>query len=154
MKIKYNTEMISGAIFAILGAVLWFLIPSQVQTLEKTVINAQTFPRVAIGGLFLFSVGLLLEGLFAREKKEAYITKESFRSVTFKKEMRSVLFALFLIAYCFLVGYLGYVVTTVLLVLAVMLFYGARKWYYYAIPLGMVGIVYYVFKVLLKISLP
>ena len=130
MKIKYNTEMISGAIFAILGAVLWFLIPTQVQTLEKTVINAQTFPRIAIGGLFLFSVGLLLEGLFAREKKEVYITKESFRSVAFKKELRSILFALFLIAYCFLVGHLGYVVTTVLLVLAVMLFYGARKWYY------------------------
>ena len=154
MKIKYNTEMISGAIFAILGAVLWFLIPTQVQTLEKTVINAQTFPRIALGGLFLFSVGLLLEGLFAREKKEVYITKESFRSVAFKKELRSILFALFLIAYCFLVGHLGYVVTTVLLVLAVMLFYGARKWYYYAIPLGMVGIVYYVFKVLLRISLP
>lgn len=154
MKIKYNTEMISGTIFAILGAVLWFLIPTQVQTLEKTVINAQTFPRIAIGGLFLFSVGLLLEGLFAREKKEVYITKESFRSAAFKKEMRSILFALFLIAYCFLVGHLGYVVTTVLLVLAVMLFYGARKWYYYAIPLGMVGIVYYVFKVLLRISLP
>ena len=154
MKIKYNTEMISGAIFAILGAVLWFLIPTQVQTLEKTVINAQTFPRIAIGGLFLFSVGLLLEGLFAREKKEVYITKESFRSVAFKKELRSILFALFLIAYCFLVGHLGYVVTTVLLVLAVMLFYGARKWYYYAIPLGMVGIVYYVLKVLLRISLP
>ena len=154
MKIKYNTEMISVAIFAILGAVLWFLIPTQVQTLEKTVINAQTFPRIAIGGLFLFSVGLLLEGLFAREKKEVYITKESFRSVAFKKELRSILFALFLIAYCFLVGHLGYVVTTVLLVLAVMLFYGARKWYYYAIPLGMVGIVYYVFKVLLRISLP
>ena len=154
MKIKYNTEMISGAIFAILGAVLWFLIPTQVQTLEKTVINAQTFPRIAIGGLFLFSVGLLLEGLFAREKKEGYITKEGFRSVAFKKELRSILFALFLIAYCFLVGHLGYVVTTVLLVLAVMLFYGARKWYYYAIPLGMVGIVYYVFKVLLRISLP
>lgn len=154
MKIKYNTEMISGTIFAILGAVLWFLIPTQVQTLEKTVINAQTFPRIAIGGLFLFSVGLLLEGLFAREKKEVYVTKESFRSAAFKKEMRSILFALFLIAYCFLVGHLGYVVTTVLLVLAVMLFYGARKWYYYAIPLGMVGIVYYVFKVLLRISLP
>lgn len=154
MKIKYNTEMISGAIFAILGAVLWFLIPTQVQTLEKTIINAQTFPRIAIGGLFLFSVGLLLEGLFAREKKEVYVTKESFRSAAFKKEMRSILFALFLIAYCFLVGHLGYVVTTVLLVLAVMLFYGARKWYYYAIPLGMVGIVYYVFKVLLRISLP
>ena len=43
---------------------------------------------------------------------------------------------------------------TVLLVLAVMVYYGARKWYYYAIPLAMVGIVYYVFKVLLHVSLP
>ena len=87
-------------------------------------------------------------------KRRKCTSKESFRSVAFKKELRSILFALFLIAYCFLVGHLGYVVTTVLLVLAVMLFYGARKWYYYAIPLGMVGIVYYVFKVLLRISLP
>lgn len=154
MKIKYNSEIISGIIFAIVGAVMWLLIPSQVQTLEKSAINAQTFPRIAIGGMFLFAVGLLLEGLFFKEKKAVYLSKETFRSAGFKKEMRSVIFALFLIAYCFLVGRLGYVACTLLLVVAVMLFYGARKWYYYAIPLGMVGIVYYVFKVLLHISLP
>lgn len=154
MKIKYNSEMISGTIFAIVGAVLWFLIPLQIRTMEKTAINAQTLPRIAIGGIFLFAVGLLLEGIFAREKKELVITKESFHSDGFKKEMRSVLFALFLVAYCFLVGLLGFVVSTIILVLAVMIFYGARKWYYYAIPLAMVGIVYYVFRVLLHVSLP
>ena len=53
MKIRYNREIISGAIFVVLSAVLWFLIPVQVQTLEKTPINAQTFPRIAIGGMFL-----------------------------------------------------------------------------------------------------
>ena len=63
MKIRYNREIISGAIFVVLSAVLWFLIPVQVQTLEKTPINAQTFPRIAIGGMFLCSVGLLLEDL-------------------------------------------------------------------------------------------
>ena len=36
MKIRYNREIISGAIFVVLSAVLWFLIPVQVQTLEKT----------------------------------------------------------------------------------------------------------------------
>lgn len=154
MKIKYNSEMISGTIFAIVGAVLWFLIPLQIRTMEKTAINAQTLPRIAIGGIFLFAVGLLLEGIFAREKKKLVITKESFHSDGFKKEMRSVLFALFLVAYCFLVGLLGFVVSTIILVLAVMIFYGARKWYYYAIPLAMVGIVYYVFRVLLHVSLP
>ena len=68
--------------------------------------------------------------------------------------MRSLLFAAFLIIYCFLVTLLGFIVSTVLLVIAILLFYGARKWYYYAIPLVMVGVVYYVFAVLLRISLP
>lgn len=154
MKIKYNAEMISGTVFAILGAVLWLQIPGQVQTLEKTSINAQTLPRIAIGGLVLFSVGLLLEGLLLREKKELVVTAESFHSQGFRREMRSVLFALFLVAYCFMIQPLGFIVSTVILVLAVLLFYGARKWYYYAIPLVMIGVVYYIFRTLLHVSLP
>ena len=154
MKIRYNTEIISGAVFAVVGAVLWLLIPSQIQTMEKGAVNAQTLPRIAIGGMVLFAVGLLLEGLFAKEKKELVITAESFRSAAFKKELRSIVYCLFLAAYCLIIQPLGFVASTVVLVLAVMVYYGARKWYYYAIPLAMVGIVYYVFKVLLNVSLP
>lgn len=154
MKLKYNAEIISGAVFAVVGAVLWLLIPSQIQTMEKGVVNAQTLPRIAIGGMFLFAVGLLLEGLFAKEKKELVITAASFHSAAFKKELRSIVYCLFLVVYCLIIQPLGFVVSTVLLVLAVMLYYGARKWYYYAIPLAMVGIVYYVFRVLLHVSLP
>lgn len=154
MKIKYNSEIISGAVFTILSAVLWILIPSQVNTLEKTAINAQTFPRIAIGGLFIFSVCLLLEGIFGKEKKELVISRDSFHSDAFKKEMRSIVFALLLVVYCALVTFIGFVPSTAVLVLAVLMFYGARKWYYYAIPLGMIVVVYYVFKVLLHISLP
>lgn len=154
MKIKYNAEIISGAVFAIVGAVLWFLIPSQIQTMEKGSINAQTLPRIAIGGMFIFAIGLLLEGLFAKEKKELVVNAGSFRSEGFKKELRSIVYCLFLVVYCLIIQPLGFVISTVLLVLAVMLYYGARKWYYYAIPLAMVGIVYYVFRVLLHVSLP
>ena len=142
MKLRYNTEIISGAVFAVVGAVLWLLIPSQIQTMEKGAVNAQTLPRIAIGGMFI------------REKKELVITADSFRSGAFKKELRSIVYCLFLVAYCLIIQPLGFVISTVLLVLAVMLYYGARKWYYYAIPLAMVGIVYYVFKVLLHVSLP
>lgn len=154
MKLKYNAEIISGAVFSVAGAVLWLLIPSQIQTMEKSAVNAQTLPRIAIGGMFLFAVGLLLEGLFAKEKKELVVTAESFRSAAFKKELRSLVYCLFLVVYCLIIQPLGFVISTVLLVLAVMIYYGARKWYYYAIPLAMVGIVYYVFRVLLHVSLP
>lgn len=154
MKIKYNTEIISGVVFAILGIILWVQIPTQVQTMEKSAINAQMLPRIAIGGLVLFSVGLLLEGLLLREKKELVVTAESFHSDGFRKEMRSVLFALFLVAYCFIIQPLGFILSTILLVLAILLFYGTRKWYFYAIPLAMIGVVYYVFRALLHVSLP
>lgn len=89
MKIKYNSEIISGAIFSVLGAVLWFLIPSQIPTLEKSAINAQTLPRIAIGGMFLLAVCLVLEGMFSKEKREVVISGDTFRSEGFKKELRS-----------------------------------------------------------------
>ena len=84
----------------------------------------------------------------------AVINKDTFHSESFKNEMRSVVFALFLIAYCFIIGILGFIASTIILAVAILIFYGARKWYYYAIPIAMVGIVYYVFGVLLHISLP
>ncbi|MBQ8972297.1 MAG: tripartite tricarboxylate transporter TctB family protein [Clostridia bacterium] len=154
MKIKYNSEIISGAIFSIVGAALWLAIPTQIKTMEKSAINAQTMPRIAIGGMFIFAVCLLLEGIFFKEKKTAVVTRETFRSVAFKKEMKSVLYALMLIAYCFIVKPLGFLISTELLVVAILLFYGTRKWYYYIIPMAMVLIVYYIFGVLLHVSLP
>lgn len=154
MKIRYNTEIISGVIFSILGATLWFLIPSQIKTMEKGTITAQTIPRIAIGGMFFFAICLLIEGLFAREKKEVVVTKESFDSAGFKLEMRSLVYALFLVIYCFIIQPLGFLLSTILLVVAILLFYGARKWYYYAIPIFMIGIVYFIFRILLHVSLP
>ena len=93
MKIKYNSEMIAGAVFVIVAAVLWLLIPSQIQTMETSSINAQTIPRVAIGGLFIFSAALLIQGIFSDEKREVVINKDTFHSESFKNEMRSVVFA-------------------------------------------------------------
>lgn len=154
MKLKYNTDIISGMVFLIAAIVLWFLVPSQIQTMETTSINAQTVPRVAIGGLFFFSLGLLLQGLFSVPKKEVFLTKETFSSAKFHKELKSVLYAGMLLVYLVLLTYIGFLISTALLVVAIMLFYGARKWFYYAIPLSMVGVVYFVFKILLNVSLP
>ena len=56
MKIKYNHEIISGIVFALISSFLWFSIPTQVKTMEKTAITAQTLPKIAIGGMFVFAV--------------------------------------------------------------------------------------------------
>lgn len=154
MKIKYNSEIISGIVFLVAAAILWVLVPSQIDTLETSAVNAQTIPRIAIGGMFLFSLGLLLQSVFANEKKVVILNRSTFASESFRKEMRSVLYALILLAYIVLLTFVGFLISTALLVVAILLFYGARKWYYYAIPLAMVGVVYFVFKTLLHVSLP
>ncbi|WP_283673418.1 tripartite tricarboxylate transporter TctB family protein [Butyricicoccus sp. Marseille-Q5471] len=154
MKIKYNSEIISGIVFLVAAAILWVLVPSQIDTLETSAVNAQTIPRIAIGGMFLFSLGLLLQGVFANEKKVVILNRSTFASESFRKEMRSVLYALILLAYIVLLTFVGFLISTALLVVAILLFYGVRKWYYYAIPLAMVGVVYFVFKTLLHVSLP
>ncbi|MBR0596880.1 tripartite tricarboxylate transporter TctB family protein [Sinanaerobacter chloroacetimidivorans] len=154
MKLKYNSEIISGAVFLVAAAVLWLLIPSQINTMETSAINAQTVPKIVIGGMGLFSLGLLLQGIFTLPKKEVVLTRAGLISDCFRKELKSVVYAIILLAYLAALTWMGFLISTVLLTIAILLFYGARKWYYYAIPLAMVGVVYFVFKMLLRVSLP
>lgn len=153
MKIKYNNELISGGIFAIVAAVVWFLIPAQIQTMEKSQINAQTIPRFAIGGLFIFAVALFIQGLL-REKKTVVVDSAFFRSASFKKESRSIFFAALLIVYAVLFNVIGFILDTVILVSVILFFYHCRKWWYYAIAIATVFIVYAVFTFLLNVNLP
>lgn len=154
MRVKYNSEIISGTIFAIFAAVIWCLIPSQIDTMETTAVTAQTIPTLVTGGMFVFSIVLLIQGFFRCPKMEATITKETFCSDKFKLEMKSILFCIMLIIYCVLLTYTGFIISSLLLVISVLLFYGARKWYYYAISVSTVLIVYYIFKVCLSVTLP
>lgn len=154
MKLRYNSEIISGTVFLVAAAVLWLLIPSQINTMETSSINAQTVPRIAIGGMGLFSLGLLLQGIFTLPKKEVAITRSALISDSFRKELKSIIYAIIFLAYLLAITWMGFMISTVLLTIAILLFYGARRWYYYAIPLAMVGIVYFIFKMLLRVSLP
>ena len=154
MKLRYNSEIISGSVFLAAAVVLWLLIPSQIDTLETSAINAQTVPRIVIGGMGIFSFCLLLQGIFTLPKNEVIITKAALVSDTFFKELKSILYAIIFLAYLVALTFTGFLISTVMLTVAILLFYGARRWYYYAIPLAMVGIVYFIFKMVLRVSLP
>lgn len=154
MKLRYNTEIISGSVFLVAAVVLWLLVPSQINTMETSAINAQTVPKIVIGGMGIFSFCLLLQGIFTMPKHEVVITKAALVSDKFRKELKSIIYAIIFLVYLVALTWLGFLISTILLTIAILLFYGARRWYYFAIPLTMVGVVYYVFKVLLKVSLP
>ena len=153
MKIKYNSEIISGGLFVIVAAVLYLLLPSQINTLEKSTVNAATMPRIAIVGLLICSVFLLIQGIFS-EKKEVVIDSEFWSRENTKKELRSVLFAFILIVYGLLFQPIGYILDTLLLVTVILLYYHCRKVLYYVISCVTVILVYLVFTQLLNVNLP
>ncbi len=154
MKIKFNSEMIAGCIFSIVSAVLYFLIPHEIKTLETTAINAQTIPRIVLGGLFIFSFLLLLQGLFLLPKKEIVFNEELYASREFKDSIRSLVFIAILIVYVFIFKLLGFIVSNIYLIFAILIYYGAKKKSYYIIALLVSTIVYLVFTMFLNISLP
>ncbi len=154
MRIKYNTEIISGIFFLLLAATAYALIESQIQTMEKGSINAQTFPKMAIGGMFIFAALLLLQGIFISPKKSLVLSRAFMRNKSFRKEMKNLEFAGLLVLYIILLTYTGYIPATSLLVIGIISYYKSRKWYFYGIPLATVGLVYFVFKIMLDVTLP
>ncbi len=154
MKIKYNKEIISGALFTVIGAILWLLIPSQIKTMEKSAITARTMPQIAIGGMFIFAIGLLLEGLLPRRRRNwsspgqvfaqrvsnlkcvPWFTRCFWWPIASSSSPWDFLcprFCWWWRSCCFMVLDDGIT---------------------YAIPIGMVGVVYYIFRILLHVSLP
>ena len=152
-KIKYNNEILSGALFMIASAILWLLISQQIQSLEKGMVTASTVPRIAIGGLFICALLLFVQGL-RLPKKTIVLEKDMVSSPKFKKEFKSVIFALILLAYGLLFNVIGYIVDTALLVVAILLFYRSKKWWFYGIGIATVLLIYLVFSQVLNVNLP
>lgn len=154
MLIKYNSDIISSLFFLILSVFIWVFIPSQIDTMETTEVTAQTIPKIVTIGLFLFSFCLMLQGLFKTPRKAVKISSDIFKSAAFHTEMRSVLFCGILVFYGIIFTFTGYMISTSLLAIAILLYYGARKWYYFAISLFTVAAVYFIFTMLLDVNLP
>lgn len=152
-KIKYNNEILSGALFMIASAILWLLIPQQIRSLEKGMVTASTVPRIAIGGLFICALLLFVQGL-RLPKKTIVLEKSMISSPKFKKELKSVIFALILLVYGLLFNVIGYIADTALLVVAILLFYRSKKWWFYGIGIATVLLIYLVFSQVLNVNLP
>lgn len=154
MKIKYNGEIIVGFIFALVASILYLKIPTEIKTLEQTAINAQTVPKIALGGLAIFSFLLFLQGLLLLPKKEVVFGKDLYASKEFKDTIRSFIYIGILVVYAILFKVVGFIVSSIYLIFAVLIYYGAKKKSYYIIALIISALVYLVFAKVLNISLP
>jgi hypothetical protein len=85
MKIKLNSNMVTGAIFLVISVILHVLIPSQIKTYETGSMTAATVPTLLIRILLACSVILLAQGLLSKDKKEYFISTALFQKESFKR---------------------------------------------------------------------
>ena len=74
MKVKLNSNMITGVLFLIVSVALHILIPSQIRTYETSAVTAAPVPTLLIRGMILCSVILLVQGILSKEKTEYTIS--------------------------------------------------------------------------------
>lgn len=152
MKIKLNSNMLSGMIFLIAGVVLHCLIPSQIKTFETGSVNAQTVPTLLIRALIVLSVILLAQGALSRGKKEYRISGTLLSKETLVK-LKPLIYIAMLLVYAIMLPHVGFVISSLLLSNGILLYFGARKWWFYAIASANVLIAYFAFQAM-SVSLP
>lgn len=152
MKIKLNSNIISGAMFLVIGIVMNFLIPSQIRTFETGSVNAQTVPTLLIRGLILLSAILLVQGILSKDKKSYDISAKLFQRESLKK-LKPLIYIVMLMVYAVLLPLAGFIISSLLLSNGILLYFRARKWWFYAIASGNVFLAFFAFQAM-RITLP
>lgn len=101
MKVKLNSNMITGVLFLIVSVALHILIPSQIRTYETSAVTAATVPTLLIRGMILCSVILLVQGILSKEKTEYTISGAIFTKENLLR-LKPVIYIAMLIAYALL----------------------------------------------------
>ncbi len=70
-----------------------------------------------------------------------------------KVEAKALFLFALLIVYVILIQVIGYLVSSLLMVTSFLIFFKTRKWYYYAITLGLSVAIFYIFRMVLNIQL-
>lgn len=152
MKVKLNSNMITGVLFLIVSVALHILIPSQIRTYETSAVTAATVPTLLIRGMILCSVILLVQGILSREKTEYTISGAIFTRENLLR-LKPVIYIAMLIAYALLLPHIGFIISSLLLSNGILLYFGARKWWFYAIASANVIVAYFAFQAM-SVTLP
>lgn len=149
MRVKVHTDLVSGIFFLIFSVALFLVIPSQVKVVTDEVVNSRTFPYILSLIIMAMSLKTIALEVVRLAKKEAVETKE-FDS---KVEAKALFLFSLLIVYVILIQVIGYLVSSLLMVSSFLIFFKTKKWYYYAITLGLTVGIFFIFKMVLNVQL-
>ena len=154
MKIKTNSNLTSGILFMLVSIALYLSLPSQIQTMETTDITAATVPDLLIKGMFLCSLVLIITGMRSKDKTTYEISLKRLKEPEVRVALKPIIYMVMLLIYAVILPYIGFLIATLLLVNSILAYFGTKKWYFYCIASANVLVAYYVFRMVLSVSLP
>ncbi len=148
MKIKIRTNLWSGIIIGSISIVLLILLPTEVRipAYNSGAPSPRIIPTLALVGMLICSGILLIESLVLK--------KEKYFEFDLKKEAPCLILIGLMCLFSFLIIKIGFIAAIVIVFPIVLFYFGERKPFIYIFTL-VAGIgVYYLFRIVLNISLP
>lgn len=149
-KIRLYVDIITPIIFIIFAVAVLLAMPSQIALLSSSSINERSFPTLLMFLIIICGVVLLGKEIFNIVAKK----KVNIVETTALVEVKALIILGILVLYWLLMGLIGFIISSILLGLAMLMFFRVKKPSYYIIVSVMAVLIGVFFRYVLNVRLP
>lgn len=149
-KVNLYVDIITPIIFIIFAVAVLLAMPKQIALLSSGSINERSFPTLLMFLIIICGVVLLIKEIYnIISKKKANIVE-----TTVLVEVKALIILGILVLYWLLMGLVGFIVSSILLGLAMLMFFRVKKPSYYIIVSVVAVLIGVFFRYVLNVRLP
>lgn len=149
-KVKLYVDILTPIIFIIFAVAVLLAMPKQIALLSSGSINERTFPTMLMLLIIICGVVLLVKEIYnIISKKKANIVE-----TTVLVEVKALIILGILVLYWLLMGLIGFIISSILLGLAMLMFFRVKKPGYYIIVSVVAVLIGVFFRYVLNVRLP
>ena len=149
-KVKLYVDILTPIIFIIFAVAVLLAMPKQIALLSSGSINERTFPTMLMLLIIICGVVLLVKEIYnIISKKKANIVE-----TTVLVEVKALIILGILVLYWLLMGLMGFIISSILLGLAMLMFFRVKKPSYYIIVSVVAVLIGVFFRYVLNVRLP
>lgn len=149
-KIRLYVDIITPIIFIIFAVAVLLAMPSQIALLSSSSINERSFPTLLMVLIIICGVVLLGKEIFNIVSKK----KVNIVETTALVEVKALIILGILVLYWLLMGLIGFIISSILLGLAMLMFFRVKKVSYYIIVSVVAVLIGVFFRYVLNVRLP
>lgn len=149
-KVRLYVDIITPIIFIIFAVAVLLAMPKQIALLSSGSINERSFPTLLMFLIIICGVVLLIKEIYnIISKKKANIVE-----TTVLVEVKALIILGILVLYWLLMGLIGFIISSILLGLAMLMFFRVKKPSYYIIVSVVAVLIGVFFRYVLNVRLP